>query len=534
MPRRHLCILGLVVAWIVFLPAVGASQVPRFSVGEAIPIAAGAAGPQAVALADLNKDSRLDVVVVAADEAAGPIAVLINQGDGSFAGPTFVSDAEQLLAEPVAVAVADIGAAAGGPDGNNDIVAVDREGDYIVAFGDGAGNFVLQSDSNEITGLDSPVGVAVADFDGQNGLDLALIDAQGTAGTGEVFFLCNTGQSGAFTPCVSTIMDTRGESPIDVGAGDFNGDAQVDIVVLNQGSATVQGSLALFAGVGDGSFSLATGRTFSVAPDARDLTVADLNPVEDGIDDVAVAEYTLGGDDNVVIFLGGQTSSVFTRPAQALLEIATTAIAVGNLSRDAEPDIAGVNDPDLHPPDIAATFGDGAASFSPPLSGARMLGGAIALAAGRLNDDELDDLVALSLDGTAIRIALNTFPPPTPTFTTAPTGTPTETATATASPSVTSTAIATVTATRTPTSTFTFTATSTATPVSTSTSTASHTATRPITDEFPGDDSCSIVAHGRRPQAGSWLPLLVGVLGFVRAWRAPRARRRSNGVIRPS
>lgn len=497
---------------ILALPVSGAAQRPRFTVGEPIAIAAGDASPQAVAVGDLNGDARLDIAVVSAEEEAGPIALLINDGAGAFAAPRFVSDEEGIVAEPVALALTDLGSALGGPDGNLDIIVVDAGGGYAVLFGDSEGNFVFQGPRNQVADLDAPAAVAVGDFDGQNGVDLALTDTQGAGGGGQVFFLCNTGERGVVAACATATLNSGGAAPVDAGAGDFNGDNHVDVVVLNQGTVSGTGNVALFSGSGDGSFALATGRTFPVAAEPRDLVVADLNLADDTIDDVAVAEFEELGNDNVTILLGGMGPSVFTRPAKVLLELGTTAIAVGNLSRDPDPDLAGTNDVAVRPSEIAVAFAEDG-SFQPALTGGPLPGGAIALITARLNDDELDDLVALSLDGTALRIALNTFEPatptPSPTLTSLPTETPTSTATPTPSASATSTNVATPTPTAT--SSPTITPTAIIDPPMDDTPTPTHTATMSPRGE---DDSCSIAVGSERSASRSWLPLMVGLLGI--------------------
>lgn len=491
-----LCVL--LAGGMLLMPSVGTAQRPRFSVGAPIAIAAGNPGPQAVTVGDVNKDGRNDIVVVSIDEEDGPIAVLINQGDGVFSVPRFVADEESVLGDPVAIALADVGAVSGGPDGNPDIIVIDLDGGFLVAFGDGAGNFAIEGDLTELDGLDAPTGVAVADFDGQNGLDLAILDEEGADDNGEIFFLCNVGQVGLFEPCISAVLDSRGEFPIDVGSGDFNGDGRTDVVVLNQGGAAGEGSVALFVGQGDGRFSVPLQPTFAITNEPRDLVVADLNAAEDSIDDVAVAEFEVLSDDNVTILLGGTGQSIFTRPGRALLEIGTTAIAAGKFTVDDNADLVGGNDPDqVGSSIIAIAPGDGTGRFQDPQIGSLLSGGALALAAGRLNDDELEDLVALNLAATELRVVLNTFDPSTPTLTSTATQVPTRTATATPS--------------------------GTAPPPSPSpTSTTVVTSTPVIAD----DDSCSIVAvAGVPPDRSGLLFLGAAVITLLR-----RGARRRSGL----
>lgn len=408
----------------VLLPRSAMAQRPRFNVSAPIPIGAGSDSlPQAVALGDLNKDGRPDIVVVTVDENDGPIAVLINNGDGTFGAPRIIVDEEGVVGDPVAVAIADFGSATGGPDTNNDIVIIDGDGGFTITFGDGAGNFVIDGTLTELDGLDFPVAVAVGDFDEQNGPDVAVLDQDGTDENGQVYFFCNIGQAGVLEPCATGSLSSGGEEPIDIGAGDFNGDGNVDVVVLNQGADEGDGTVGLLTGNGDGTFTIPRVATFGVDNEPRDLAVGSLNPDTDSIDDVAVGEFEVLSNDNVTILLGGTTGGIFTE-RKSLLEVATTAIAIGNLGGDTNPDLGGANDPGQVSSGITVAVGDGAGDFADPQSGGSLSGGAVSLVAGRLNDDELDDLVALNLDGDELRIAINN--PTGPTDTPGTPGTPGE------------------------------------------------------------------------------------------------------------
>lgn len=483
MGHRSLSVAGLIVASVLCFPGAARAQRPRFDVGPPIPIMAGTASVQGIALGDVDEDSDNDIVAVSSNEVEPLIAVLSNQGDGIFATPRFLEHDD--LSKPVAIAVADVGSVTGAPDQNQDIIVVDRDRGFLILFGDGAGGFT-GTEIDALDELDAPVGVAVADFDSRNGLDLALIDAEGSNGNGEIFFLCNAAEGG-FEPCISAMFDSDGANPVDVAAGDFNGDGRMDAVVLNQGWLPGEGNVSLYIGQGDGRFSRPSGGTFPVTDVPQDLDVGDLNAAEDTIDDVAVGTFEQLSNDNVLILLGGTTNRVF-RASRALLELATTAITAGKFTIDDNDDLVGGNDPAQVTSILAIAVGDGTGEFQDPQIGRLIPGGARALVSGPLNGDDLDDIVALSLDRANLRIALNTFDPATPT----------STATSTEAPTGTSTVTPTDTR-REPTTT----------PFPSFTSIRTNTNTPAGSTVEADDDACSIASGAQ--SLGSWLPLLIGV-----------------------
>lgn len=439
----------------VLLPASANAQRARFSLSAPVTIATGdEAGLQAVAVGNLNGDARPDIVVVSPDEGGGPLAVLINNGDGTYAAPRFVADEEGSLSTPVAVAIADVGSVSGGPDGKNDIIVVDIDDGFLVVFDDGAGNFTVEGEVTVVDGLDTPVGLALGDFDGQNGLDLAIIDEEGPADNGEVHFFCNQGSVGLFAPCPTGVLDSGGEMPIDVGVGDFNGDGNLDVLVLNQGPANTEdnGRLALFVGNGGGAFSIPQQATFSISRIARDLAIGDINPDEDSNDDAVVVDDDTLGLDNTTVFFGTTSGAILLRRS-ATLELGTTGVTIGSFAGSAAPDLAGTNDdnPRLEnqgdASNIAVLLGNGTSS-QPPFSEtgaliAAQLGDVVTvILSGRLNDDALDDVVTLTKPADAntdpqLIVGLNTSASATETPGTPMPASPTPTQTPTATRVVT-------------------------------------------------------------------------------------------------
>jgi hypothetical protein len=324
-------------------------------------------------------------------------------------------------------------------------------------------------------------------------LDFAVIDEEGAEDEGQVHFFCNAGTAGIFNPCETAVLSSGGTIPIDVGAADFNGDGELDVMVLNQGDAAGEGTIALFIAAGNGNFSLPSQPTFSVPRVPQDLAIGLLNPNEDSIADAAIADNDVLGEDNVTLLYGGTGGAILTRRS-AVLELATTALTIGGFGGNNNPDLAGTNDGQASDTSniIAVNIGNGTNdqnSFSNSANvGAPLNGSGRVIMTGRFDDDAMDDLVVLSLDATTLRIALNRE--------LSVTATPTTMSTATRVPTLT------------PSVPPTDTQVPTATPMSTATARSGR-----------DDDSCSIVVgNGTSADRSALLFFGAAAITFLRRW----------------
>jgi FG-GAP-like repeat len=261
--------------------------------------------PTAVAIADLNGDGNMDLIVAfeskysATTGPAGSIEILLGNGGGTFqtATPEIVSLGPGQY-RPVAIDVADFNG-----DGSPDILVLDHgwydyhtytlKPAYLVCLlNDGSGNFSYGHSSVTRVGYYAN-SMAVADFNGDGILDVAV--ANGISGTGyygTIVLLQGNGDGSFQSP--QTLID--GNYPTSIVAGDFNGDGFVDLAWTDLAAGTVNVMLNQRGSFGSGSFYSETPIDVGYSP--RYIAVADVN--NDGILDLVVTD----GDDIAGVLVG--------------------------------------------------------------------------------------------------------------------------------------------------------------------------------------------------------------------------------------
>jgi Pro-kumamolisin, activation domain/FG-GAP-like repeat/Bacterial Ig-like domain (group 3) len=259
-------------------------------------------------------------------------------------------------------------------DGIPDLAVVNAYASTItVLLGNGDGTFT--SMPLLATGI-SPRSIVVGDFNRDGHIDLAVTVLNSNSINSSVNVFLGNGD-GTFTP--SSLSPLAGQEAGTILVGDYNGDGLLDLAVVN-GEAP---GLTVLLGNGDGTFTPSTlSPQLGFAPSA--IAQGDFNG--DGILDLAVANFY---NNNVTILLGagdgtfGQIGTVTTGGY-------SNSIAVGDLNGDGKLDLAISNE---YNGTVTILLGKGDGTFtaaaSPSLSGGELS----AIAIADLNADGNADLI---------------------------------------------------------------------------------------------------------------------------------------------
>jgi hypothetical protein len=330
-----------------------------------------------IAIADLNGDGRLDLVVTvynnsdSAMPTGNSIAIALGNGDGTFAAPSYTIVFGESLA------IGDMNA-----DAIPDIVTTGT-----ILFGDGKGSFpnrqdydvpaagsVILTDFNDDGKIDVVIaGGTPALLTGLNGSSITVLFGQpdGTFFGPSVGIAPGLAQPDSFVTDLRTVdfngdgipdLAYAGEYGIgvmlgngdgvfassftssappgwEIATGDFNGDGSQDVVTVFA-YAQGPGGLTFFAGKGDGTFQPPLMTSLPAGPAA--LVTGDFNG--DGKLDLAVL-FSVGSfatADAVTVYLGNGDGS-FRQGASYPAGPDASWMLAGDLNNDGNPDLAITN-----------------------------------------------------------------------------------------------------------------------------------------------------------------------------------------------
>lgn len=343
--------------------------------------------PASVAIADINRDGKPDVIV--ANSGSNNVTILLGDGKGKFTqskGSPFSAGTS-----PNDIAVGDFNG-----DGKQDLIFPNHGVKNVtVLLGDGSGGFVPGSGSPIIVqSRPHPHGIAVGDFNGDRKTDFVVeswgnnqVEVHSGKGNGDF-------QTTGALFNVGTMPYQR------LRSGDVNNDGTPDIVTTNfEGN-----NVSVLLGNAKGGFVQAEGSPFPVARSPFSVAVADVNG--DHHPDLAIAHYSGQendhGADGLTILLGNGKGKFTAAPGSPFpVNGAPVMVGAGDVNGDGLSDIATAN----YSGNSVTVYLAGKKKFvtapgSPFAIGRHPEG----IAVGDLNGDGKADIVTADIDDNSITI----------------------------------------------------------------------------------------------------------------------------------
>ncbi len=352
----------------------------------------------AVAIGDFNSDNKPDVAFGVRSFEANVI-VRLNDGAGNLGDPKILAKAGGNF--PVdQVEVADF-------DGDNklDIVSFAQGPEFIIHKGDGAGNFSAQPQI-----LPAPTGArSLGDFNGDRRPDVLF------TGFNEMILYLSNGMGQFSSPTRIPLSFPFITSQSGLIAGDFNGDGRTDAGIFpNNSTNSYNEGMLTFLSIGNGGFAPPTwylpivGGSLTAAGGV--LSVAeDFN--RDGLADMLFAQNNSSANTSSIT-IATATQSGLTLPrmfpfsgSDSGSQSSPSAIASADLNGDGVIDLATTN---FSSANVSLLPGRGRGEFGNPIAIPTGFdsGGAIDLAIRDFNRDGNRDLVVLSASANTIVVLL--------------------------------------------------------------------------------------------------------------------------------
>ena len=368
---------------------------------SAVTYDSGGFGAESVAVRDVNGDGKPDLLVAntcvidgAFNCVNGSVGVLLGNGDGTFqAAVSYGSDGTGAAS----LAVRDVNG-----DGNQDVLvanACGNNGNYGCMIGSvgvllGHGNGTFRAAVNYTSGGYEPDSVAVRDLNGDSNPDLVVASQCDNSGNcNGVVGVLLGDGNGAFQPVVT--YDSGGYQAQSVAVADVNGDGKSDLVVANAcaNSNCTNGGVVGVL-LGNGDGTFQAAMSYgSGGQEAESVAVADVNG--DGKFDLVVAN----GDGSVGVLLGNGDGTFQSAMSYGSGGASASSVAVADVNGDGKLDLVVANScasSDCANGSVGVLLGNGDGTFQAavPYSSGGLYTGAVVL--GDLNRDGKLDLVLAS------------------------------------------------------------------------------------------------------------------------------------------
>ena len=284
--------------------------------------------------------------------------------------------------------------AVGDFDGDDtlDVAVPNANGSNVsVLLGDGDGTFT-EADESPIATNGSPLGADTGDLDGDGDDDLVVTEGA----TSTLRVLLSDGD-GTFTVAGTPVP--TGADPREVVIGKFTNDAFLDAAVVNADYDESAGSVTVLLGNGTGALTAAASSPEAAGDNASNLAAGDFNA--DGKEDLAVSNT---GGDTVSILLGSDSGD-FASPAAPTVASGggPDGIAAAPLDSTAGTDLAVVN---VFADNTSVLLGNNLGAFAAAPSSPEVQGDNDVTAADFDGDDDVD-LATPEGDNISVAILLN-------------------------------------------------------------------------------------------------------------------------------
>jgi Calx-beta domain/FG-GAP-like repeat len=350
-------------------------RTPSFSPVASFPVDT---SPRAVATADFNNDSRLDLATTNYD---GTVSVLLGDGQGGFGA------ASQFTALSIgsSLAVGDFN-----NDGNLDVATIGNQ--LSVLLSDGDGTFRPPVNIGLVTN-GSPLSMAVGDFNSDGNTDL-VYTTDGFMEPGSVEVILGDGEGGFWSG--SDVYELHGFQPYGLAVADLNGDGKPDVVTADY----YEGTVSVLLGNGDGTLSYSDSGSSDFATGQSPFAVAVGDFTGDGIPDLVTAGLT-------VDVLSGLGDGTFTPPIHPPIHHSAngywSTVRTADFNGDTQLDVVAA-DPVAGTVSVLLGWGDG--TLTPPIDHAAGSASRVG-AVGDFNGDGRPDVAAADRGLNAVSVLLN-------------------------------------------------------------------------------------------------------------------------------